>query len=84
MCAMRWNDRDDDIGLEDALDELLEEVNLRGGSRDFDLFAEEGSLPASDLEDLGEAFRLRSEIPGVKASSISIAPNASGCSASES
>jgi len=72
VSAMKWNDKIGPMDLEVALEELLEEVSLKSANGEYLFPVEEGNMPAVDLDDLGDSLRLRMEIPGVKASSVTI------------
>ena len=72
MSAMKWNDKLYPLDLEVELEELLEEVSLKSGNGEYLFPGEEGIMRSADLDDLGDCIRLRMELPGVKASSVTI------------
>lgn len=73
MCAMRWNDPEDRIELEKALEAILKEV-AGDSSEDGDSFdgPAEGFMPSVDVEETKEGVRVVAELPGVAPGSLKL------------
>jgi HSP20 family protein len=71
---MKWNDPEDRLELEKALEAILKEVAGDSSSAEEDSFdgPAEGFLPSVDVEETGGGVRVVAELPGVAPDSLKL------------